>query len=285
MKISIITPTGGRAIGFTLCERWMKRQTLKPDEWIVVDDYEKRTKCKMGQKVIRRKPFWRPGEMTLQKNLLEALKIVTGDIILIIEDDDWYSPNYIENMVKKFETLSEGKSISESSLLIGEGHSLYYHVRNYTHKYFDNMDHASLFQTGFTKDLIPKINDLLIKNINQMYFDDRLWKDIKDCNKCIFLTKSPWSVGIKGLVGERFVGTFGHFQGLPDLDKKYCNLLQKIMPKEEVELYMYISEYLNIKEFDRVDKILQSKIVELDGKLHENLRNLDFNKCKVSCNL
>ena len=99
MKISVITLTGGREIAFTLCERWMKRQTLKPDEWIVVDDYEKRTKCKMGQKVIRRKPFWRPGEMTLQKNLLEALKIVTGDIILIIEDDDWYSPNYIENIL------------------------------------------------------------------------------------------------------------------------------------------------------------------------------------------
>ena len=57
------------------------------------------------------------------------------------------------------------------------------------------------------------------------------------------------------------------------------------MPKEEVEIYMYLSEYLNIKEFDRVDKILQSKRVELDEKLNENLRNLDFNKCKVSCNL
>ena len=285
MKISIITPTGGRPIGFALCEKWMKRQTLQPDEWIVVDDYKKPTKCTMGQKVIRRQPFWQYGQMTLQRNLLGALRIVTGDIILIIEDDDWYSPNYIENMVKKFEALSEGKPISQSSLIIGEGHTIYYHVKNLTHKCYDNMEHASLFQTGFTKDLIPKINDLLIKNIDQMYFDVRLWKDIKDCNKCIFLTKSRWSVGIKGLTGERFVGTFGHLQGLPLLDEKYCNLLQKIMPKEEVDIYMNISEDLNIKEFDRVDKILQSKIVELDEKLDENLRNLDFNKCKVSCNL
>ena len=281
MKISIITPTGGRATAFALCERWMKRQTLKPDEWIVVDDYEKPTKCKMGQKVIRREPFWQPGQMTLQRNLLEALKVVTGDIIFIIEDDDWYSPNYIENMVKKFETLSEGKSISESSLLIGEGHCIYYQLRNYTYMIHSNMNHASLFQTGFTKDLIPKINDLLIKHIDQMYFDTFLWKEINDCNKCLFLTKLPWSIGIKGLVDRRFVGTFGHFQQLPYFDEKYCNFLQKIMDGKDAKFYMNISEYLNIKEFDRVDKILQSKIVELD----KNLRNLDFNKCKVSCNL
>jgi glycosyltransferase involved in cell wall biosynthesis len=281
MKISLITPTGGRKIAFALCEEWMKRQTLQPDEWIVVDDFEKPTKCKMGQKVIRRQPFWQPGQMTLQRNLLEALKVVTGDIILIVEDDDWYSPNYIENMAKKFETLSQGTPISNSSFIIGEGHTVYYQIRNYTHKYHDNLSHSSLFQTGFTKDLIPKINDLLIKHIDQMYFDMHLWKDIKDCNKCIFLTKSPWSIGIKALVGQRSVGTYGHFQSLPHLDEKYCNFLQKMMPKEDAHIYMRLSEFLNIKEFDRVDKIYQSKIAELD----ENLRNLDFNQCKVSCTL
>jgi hypothetical protein len=273
MKISIITPTGGRPLAFALCEKWMKRQILQPDEWIVVDDYKEPTKCKMGQKVIRREPFWKGGQMTLQRNLLEALKIVTGDIILIVEDDDWYSPNYIKNMVKKFETLSEGKPISQSSLIIGEGHSIYYQLRNYTYKYHSNMSHASLFQTGFTKDLIPKINDLLIKYIDQMYFDIFLWKEINDCNKCLFLTKSPWSIGIKGLVGNRFVGTFGHFQALPYLDEKYSNFLQKIMPQQYVDIYMHLSELLNIKEFNRIDKIYQSEMVELD----KNLSNLYFN--------
>jgi glycosyltransferase involved in cell wall biosynthesis len=245
MKISIITPTGGRVIGFALCEEWMKRQTLQPDEWIVVDDFATSTKCTMGQKVIRRKPFWKPGQMTLQRNLLEALKVVTGDIILIIEDDDWYSPNYIENMVKKFEALSEGKPISQSSLIIGEGHTIYYHVKNRTHKCYDNMNHASLFQTGFTKDLIPKINDLLINNVNAKYFDYFLWRDTNDCNKCIFLTKSPWSIGIKGLFGSRFAGTFGHLESLSDLHES--NFLEKIMSKKDVEVYTYISHYLNDK--------------------------------------
>ena len=273
MKISVITLTGGRKIAFTLCERWMKRQTLKPDEWIVVDDCEKPTKCKMGQKVIRREPFWQRGQMTLQKNLLEALKVVTGDIILIIEDDDWYSPNYIENMVKKFETLSEGKRIGNSSLLIGEGISLYYNIRNYTYYYFNNMSYSSLFQTAFTKDLIPQINNLLIKYINHLYFDGRLWEDLGNCNKIVFLTKSPWSIGMKGLQGKRVMHTFGHNKELSFLDEKHFYFLEKMIGKTDAEIYMYASEYLNKEELDRTDEKYQAQITELD----KNLRNLDFN--------
>ena len=244
MKISIITPTGGRELAFALCEEWIKRQTLQPDEWIVVDDYEKPTECTMGQKVIRRQPFWKSGQMTLQKNLLEALKVVTGDIILIIEDDDWYSSNYIENMVKKFETLSEGKPIGQSCLMIGEGLTRYYQLKNHTYQHYNNTAHVSLFQTGFTKDLIPQINNLLKKHQYQIYFDVFLWGNI-DCNKFIFLTDSPWSIGIKGLVSKRFTKTFGHFQELSHSDDKYCNYLQKIMSKKDVEVYMYISNFLN----------------------------------------
>lgn len=273
MKISIITLTGGRHLAFRLCESWMKRQTLKPDEWIVVDDYEIPTKCTMGQKVIRREPFWQPGEMTLQKNLLEALKIVTGDIILIIEDDDWYSPNYIENMVKKFEDLSGGRPIGNSSLLIGEGICLYYNIRNYTYHYFNNTNYASLFQSAFTKDLIPQINDLLIKYQNDLYFDFCLWENIEHCNKTVFLTKSPWSVGIKGLRGKRSSWTFGHDIELSFLDEKYLYLLKKIIGEKDFNTYIHVSEYLNIKKYDDDDRKLQSKIAKVD----KNLKNLNFN--------
>ena len=273
MKISIITATGNRRLAFKICQEWIKRQTLQPDEWIVVDDCEEPTRCTMGQKVIRPKPFWRPGQMTLQRNLLEALKIVTGDIILIIEDDDWYSPNYIENMVKKFETLSEGKPIGNSSLLIGEGVSLYYNIRNYTYHYFNNLNYSSLFQTAFTKDLIPQINNLLTKYIDHLYFDGNLWRDIENCNKIVFLTKSPWSIGMKGLRGKRVMHTFGHDKELCFLDEKYLYFLEKIMGKKDADFYKDGSEYLINSEFNSMDKKYQAQIDELD----KNLRNLKFN--------
>jgi hypothetical protein len=273
MKISIITLTGGRDLAFKLCESWMKNQTLKPDEWIVVDDYKIPTKCTMGQKVIRREPFWESGQMTLEKNLLEALKIVTGDIILIIEDDDWYSPNYIENMVKKFEALSEGKPIGSSSIIAGEGICLYYNITNYTYHYFNNTNYASLFQTAFTKDLIPQINDLLIKYENHLYFDIHIWKELKQCNKTVFLTKSPWSVGIKGLRGKRSINTFGHDIKLSFLDEKYLYLLKKIIGEKDSNTYILISEFLNIKKYHDTDTKLQSRIAEVD----KNFENLNFN--------
>jgi hypothetical protein len=273
MKISIITLTGGRDLAFKLCESWMKKQTLKPDEWIVVDDYKIPTKCTMGQKVIRREPFWESGQMTLEKNLLEALKIVTGDIILIIEDDDWYSPNYIENMVKKIEALSEGKPIGSSSIIAGEGICLYYNITNYTYYYFNNTNYASLFQTAFTKDLIPQINDLLIKYDNHIYFDMHIWGELKQCNKTVFLTKSPWSIGIKGLRGKRSINTFGHDVKLSFLDEKYLYLLKKTIGEKDSNTYILISEFLNIKKYHDADRKLQSRTAKVD----KNFKNLNFN--------
>lgn len=276
MKISVITPTGGRSLAFELCELCMSKQTIQPYEWIVVDDYIVPTQCTMGQKVIRRQPFWKTGQMTLQKNLLEALKVVTGDIIFIIEDDDWYSPNYIENMVKKIETLSEGKPIGNSSLLIGEGVSLYYNIRNYTYYYFNNMSYSSLFQTAFTKDLIPQINNLLIKYIDHLYFDGCLWKDLENCNKIVFLTKSPWSMGIKGLHAKRTAKTFGYLGELPFLDEKYFFLPQKIMGEQYANIYMYISEQSNLREYTRTNEILLEEINQVDQNLSKlNKKNIE----------
>ena len=131
------------------------------------------------------------------------------------------------------------------------------------------MSYASLFQTAFTKDLIPQINDLLLKYKDHLYFDGCLWKDLEHCNKIIFLTKSPWSIGMKGLRGKRVIHTFGHNEELSFLDEKYLYFLEKMIGKTDTEIYMYLSELLNIKQFDRVDKIYQSEIAELDKNLNK----------------
>lgn len=268
MKITVITATGGRPLGFKLCELWMKRQTLKPDQWIVIDDFKVPTKCTMSQELIRREPFWKPGQMTLQKNLLEGLKIATGDIILFIEDDDWYDPNYIKNMAKKFKDYTRHDSVANSSLLIGEAISFYYHIRNNSYYYFNNINHASLFQTGFTKDLIPQVVELLRKYEEVLYFDGHLWKELKSCEKITFLTKLPWSVGIKGLHWERIAPTFGHISGLNFLDERYFSMLRKVVKEETCDLYERISEHLNLQEYHRIDGTLQERIKNIDKELN-----------------
>jgi len=36
--ITAITPTGDRPLALALCQQWMDAQTVRPDQWIVVDD-------------------------------------------------------------------------------------------------------------------------------------------------------------------------------------------------------------------------------------------------------
>jgi glycosyltransferase involved in cell wall biosynthesis len=224
MKISLITPTGGRPLAFELCELWMSRQTLKPDEWIVVDDYEVPTKCTMGQKIIRRTPFWKPGDMTLPKNLIEGLNAVTGDIILIIEDDDWYSPNYIENMVKKLEDYD----------LVGEGLTRYYNVNNYRYMIHNNINHTSLCQTGFTKRVLKQVKCVAEFCKREKFLDIKIWQHLL-CKKLVFIANT-WAVGIKGLPGRPGIG-YGHGDKMSMLDTSPFNYLNRMIGEENVNIY------------------------------------------------
>lgn len=197
MKISLITPTGGRPEAFNLCEHWISQQTVKPDEWIVVDDYPEATKTSMNQKVIRREPFWKNKEMTLPINLAMGIMAATGDIIFVIEDDDWYSSNYIESMIKKIQNFD----------LVGEGLAKYYNIKTNFYYIHNNLNHAGLFQTVFKKEISKEIINLILSNKNEKYIDGLIWKFINR-NKKIFISKSPLSIGIKGLPGRMGIGYF-----------------------------------------------------------------------------
>ena len=52
MSITVITPTADQPIGMRLLEKYMARQTVQPDEWIVADDGEVPARLALGQKHI-----------------------------------------------------------------------------------------------------------------------------------------------------------------------------------------------------------------------------------------
>jgi hypothetical protein len=281
MKVSLLTPTGGRPEAFKLCETWMKRQTIQPYEWIVVDDFETPTKCTMGQKVIRRTPYWKPGENTLQLNLIEGLKAVTGDIVLIIEDDDWYHPNYIENMIRKFQEYfdefencaSESLVLNKPSLIVAEALTKYYNIKNYSYMIHPNIDHGSLFQTGFTADLIPQI--LLYLNMYQRetWFDLILWKTIKNCHKVMFMTKYPWSVGIKNLPGRNGLG-YGHVQKMDYMDERPFKILTNWIGRHYTVLFQKMEyNFYNNFFINQGSEMLKNLSVNREFKISENLDN------------
>ena len=221
--VTLITPTGDRFQSFALLETYMGRQTMKFDQWIVVDDCENPTPCNLGQEVVRREPFWKNGDMTLPLNILTALPLVKGDYILIVEDDDWYHPDYIKTMVEHLQNYD----------LVGEGLAHYYNVFNHQYKIHTNRDHASLCQTGFRNNVKELIQSCVKSNINKKFLDINIWK--LPINKIVF-TDSTKCVGIKGIKGGRPGIGHGHHNNMGRVDATPFNTLSQWIG-DDVNIY------------------------------------------------
>ena len=144
MSLVLITMTGMRKEAFELCKRWMRSQTYKGQvRWIVVDDGMPRySRFDMPKNWIVEHvnpiPSWRAGQNTQARNLREGLRRAKeGDRIVIIEDDDYYSPEYLENVSKWLEKAD----------LVGECNSRYYNVKNRNWMRCGNLKHCSLMST------------------------------------------------------------------------------------------------------------------------------------------
>jgi hypothetical protein len=165
----------------------------------------------MNQEYVLRTPYWKPGQNTQCANLLSALDRVRGDRVLVIEDDDWYAPDYLETMDRWLDQAD----------LAGEARAKYYNVfyRNYFVN--ANLHHASLCQTAFHASLIPTVMEICRQAIK--WPDLTLWNRVRGRK---FLTQPSGQtlcVGIKGLPGRTGIG-MGHstraataFSADPDL--------------------------------------------------------------------
>lgn len=194
--VSLITPTGDRPVAFRFCEEYIARQTWvqngNPLQWIVVDDGTVPTECTCGQDYVRRKPDG--GPRSLHRNLIAGLRRAAYDRILIIEDDDWYAPEYIAHMAGLLETWE----------LVGESRAKYYHVEHRRYRTFGNWRHASLCQTGFRQHLAALVEECC--EPVSPFIDMRIWAF--DLEK--FLEpQSRMVVGIKGMPGRAGIGS-GH---------------------------------------------------------------------------
>ncbi len=189
-SLAIVTCTGGRPEAFELCERWMKAQTRQPDQWIVVDDFEVPTDCTMGQTVVRPEPFWQPGDRTLSRNLIAGLELVDCDKVAVIEDDDYYSPSWLETVDVMLEHFD----------LFGEGWTRYFHVGTRLHHLNSNDKHASLCATAWGQPMTAPIVDF-VKGLNPQnpFIDGPIWQRFGDGQR---LNDTHLVVGMKGMPGR-----------------------------------------------------------------------------------
>lgn len=197
MKISVLTPTCDRPVAFALLERYMRRQTVQPFEWIVADGGAVAAPCTMGQVHVHTpRP---PGAVNFAENLLAGLARATGDAIIVCEDDDLYFPDHIASLAALLERFP---------LVGSEPIQRYYNVAARCWRTFNNIG-ASLCQTGFRRELFPAFERVVRTMLARNAFgvDTNFWRSVP---------KSSWGfanamtvVGIKGVPGRAGLGV-GH---------------------------------------------------------------------------
>lgn len=180
--VALITCTGARPEAFNICEKLLYNQTAKLDQWVLIDDTAS----------------WKEGVNSQRPNMLAALTQVKSDYILIIEDDDYYAPNYVETMV----------SLLNKAPVVGLSNSRYYHVGIPGYLTRKNYEHASLCHTGFRSEYLPLMEAAV--QSGELFFDIQFWKQVKALEIPFILhANSSISVGMKGMPGRAGIGS-GH---------------------------------------------------------------------------
>lgn len=176
----------------------MARQTVQPHEWIVGDGGSSPVLCRYGQRHLHESRA--PGAANFGANLLRALAAVTGDVVVIAEDDDWYAPTHLETLARQ---LSE-----PGVLMAGDDKQRYYNLPHRKWRLFNNRG-ASLCQTGFEATLIPTFRAVIESCISMRAYgiDGAFWAGQPAAVKS--LTRTNTVVGIKGLPGQAGLGV-GH---------------------------------------------------------------------------
>lgn len=192
MKLTTITCTCDRPEAFALCEKYLARQTIPPHQMIVMDDGQEPARCTLGQRYVYTPHSRGRGSMVAKLHLAIAGGAVSGDAVVIVEDDDWIAPTWLEFCTRELERFD----------LVGEGKAIYYNVQKRWWYEHNNMEHASLCATAFTKALIPLF--VMEAQNTEPFIDSRLWR--YPVRKKVFDHAQRLVVGLKALPGKAGYG-------------------------------------------------------------------------------
>jgi hypothetical protein len=217
--VTAITPTGDRPLAFALCQQWMKNQTLKPSQWLVVDDGKTPLIPTSAMQYVRREPKSDDPQHTLILNLKAALPLIRGEKIIIIEDDEYYAPEYIAEMSRRLDHHE----------LVGIMHAKYYHLPTGGYYKIGNTTHASLAETGFRRSFLPELETLWAGDTS---LDMRIWQKAGNRGHLFDDDSNSLYVGIKGLPGRAGIGA-GHRPSLyHKKDTADRSVLKQWMPRD-----------------------------------------------------
>lgn len=225
--LTLLTATGARPAAWALCERWMARQDYTgPVRWIIVDDGPEPQPVTFQREgwqlvLVRPSPHWAPGQNTQARNLLKGLAAVgPEERLVIIEDDDWYAPDWLTTVAAELEHAE----------LVGEHRARYYNVEQRRGRQLANTGHASLCSTAMRGSALRDFADAC--RSRPKFIDLELWRRPRERR----LFGGHRVVGIKGLPGRGGIG-MGHdpdFKGEADP----CGSLLRDWIGADAEVYL-----------------------------------------------
>lgn len=225
--LTLLTATGARPAAWALCERWMARQDYAgPVRWVIVDDGPDPQPVTFRREgwqlvLVRPSPHWAPGQNTQARNLLKGLAAVgPDDRLVIIEDDDWYAPDWLTTIAAELEHAE----------LVGEPRARYYNVEQRRGRQLVNTGHASLCSTAMRGSALRDFADAC--RSRPKFIDLELWRRPRARR----LFGGHRVVGIKGLPGRGGIG-MGHEQDFKGETDASGALLRQWVG-EDAEVYL-----------------------------------------------
>ncbi len=176
--------------------------------WVVVDDgpvAQPVSFCRpsWSLEVVRPVPYWTPGQNTQARNLLAGLAVIKPDArVAVIEDDDWYAPDWLTHVASQLERAE----------LVGECRARYYNITLHRGRQLSNTGHASLCSTAVRGRALAGLREACRRA--PKFIDLDLWRQPR--SRLLF--GGHRVVGIKGLPGRCGIG-MGHrddFRGAED---------------------------------------------------------------------
>ena len=195
--LTLLTPTGNRPQAWKLCQRWMLAQDYTEHvRWIVVDDGTDAQPITFSRRgwtmLVIRPPAMRGNSQS--RNLLAGLEEAGHGPLAIIEDDDWYGPNWLSTVAREL----------QGAELVGECRARYYNVERRCGRQLQNTAHASLCSTAMQGAAIDAFVSSCMRQ--QTFIDLDLWSRF---HSSAHLFTGHRVVGIKGMPGRHGIGS-GH---------------------------------------------------------------------------
>lgn len=206
MKTAVLIPTRNDRPGFLKnCLRMIEAQTFPPDDVEVIGYNPESDRCDITQR-------YRRG--------YEKLCGKGYDYIALMEDDDWYSPDYLETMRGEWRKRGQPD-------IFGTGYTIYYHLKLGAYFTMYHQDRASAMNTLIKPDL--EINWPVD---HEPFTDMHLWRTI---HGVVFFPEKVISMGMKHGIG--LCGGRSHVDKLHRYTQKDEGFLEKTLDPESYKFY------------------------------------------------